>query len=57
MDNKVTLAQVGTNPEVTQEFDLAWAQRILDVKHPQKTWVLASTETNFKVEQGKIVAI
>ncbi len=36
-------------------FDFDHAQRILDVKHPQKGWVLK--DSLYKMEKGKIVEI
>lgn len=41
--------------EIIKEFDNEQAQRMLDVKHPQKGWVLK--DEAYKMEKGKIVPV
>ena len=52
---QVKLKQVGTDPEVVQEFELEHANRILNVRHPQKTWELK--DPAYKMDKGQIVPV
>lgn len=39
--------------DIIKEFEIEYAQRILDVKHPMKGWKLQ--DSDYKMEKGKIV--
>lgn len=60
--NEVTLVTLqatdSKNPDgswYTQKFDIEHAQRIMDVRHPNKGWKLA--DPSFEMKAGQITAI
>lgn len=52
---QVTMQQTDVAGKPTKKMDISFAQRILNVKHPQKGWKLA--DAAYKIVGGIITAI